>query len=182
MKRWGVLIGFLVVASLLSAGIYMASRDPGFTRAIPSPLIGKQAPAFALPSLIDPTKTVSSKDYAGKVWLFNVWGSWCVECWNEHPYLGQLRSAHPDLLLVGLNWRDERADALNMLERGGDPYTAIAFDPHSDAAVDWGVYGAPETFVVDKHGVIRQKYVGAITPELWQGELGPLLQKLRQEP
>ena len=180
MKRWGVLIGFLVVSLLLVAGIYMASRDPGFTRAIPSPLIGKPAPAFALPDLLDPQRTVSPADYQGKVWLLNVWGSWCQECWREQGYLTQL--AHEQqLLLVGLNWRDERADALNMLNTAGNPYVAIGTDPHSSAAVDWGVYGAPETFIIDKHGVIRHKYVGAISPQLWQAEIQPLLQKLAAE-
>lgn len=180
MKRWGVLIGFLVVALLLVTGIYMASRDPGFTRAIPSPLIGKPAPAFALPDLLEPQRTVSPADYLGKVWLLNVWGSWCPECWKEHGYLEQLVREH-GVLLVGLNWRDEPQDAVNMLRRAGNPYAAIAADPKSSAAVDWGVYGAPETFVIDKQGVIRHKHVGAITPQVWQAEIRPLLQQLAGE-
>lgn len=180
MKRWGVLIGFLVVALVLTAGIYIAQRDPGFTRAIPSPLIDKPAPAFSLPELLDPSRNVSPADYLGKVWLLNVWGSWCPECWKEHPYLATL-SHEKGVLVVGLNWRDDRADALNMLRRAGNPYTAIAVDPQSSAAVDWGVYGAPETFVVDKKGVIRRKFVGAINPRIWEQELSPLLQQLAAE-
>jgi len=180
VKRWGVLIGFLVVALLLTAGIYMAGRDPGFTRAIPSPLIGKPAPAFALPDLLVAGNTVSPADYLGKVWLLNVWGSWCPECWKEHGYLATLSREH-GVLIVGLNWRDEREDALNMLRRAGNPYAAIAVDPHSNAAVDWGVYGAPESFVVDKQGVIRRKFVGAISPQVWATDLGPLLKQLAAE-
>jgi len=180
VKRWGVLIGFLVVSLLLGAGIYMASRDPGFTRAIPSPLIGKPAPAFSLPDLRDPQRTVSPADYKGQVWLLNVWGSWCPECWKEHGYLRGL-VAGSKVPLVGLNWRDERKDALDMLRRAGDPYVAIATDPHSSAAVDWGVYGAPETFVIDKQGIIRHKHTGAITPAVWKTEIAPLLQRLEAE-
>ncbi len=181
MKRWGVLIGFLVVAGLLTTGIYMAGKDPGFTRAIPSPLIGKPAPEFALPDLLDAGKTVRPSDYKGQVWLLNVWGSWCPECWKEHPYLDVLHREH-GVTIVGLNWRDERADALNMLNKSGNPYTAIAVDPHSAAAVDWGVYGAPETFVVDKQGIIQRKYTGAVTPDIWEHELEPLLKQLAEAP
>lgn len=180
MKRWGVLIGFLVVSLLLVAGIYMAGKDPGFTRAIPSPLIGKPAPAFALPDLLEPQRTISPADYKGKVWLLNVWGSWCPECWKEHPYLDRL-AREEGVLIVGLNWRDEPQDAVNMLRRAGNPYAAIAADPNSQAAVDWGVYGAPETFVIDKQGVIRKKYVGSVTPQLWDNELKALLEQLARE-
>jgi cytochrome c biogenesis protein CcmG/thiol:disulfide interchange protein DsbE len=180
MKRWGVLVGFLVVSLLLVAGIYISSRDPGFTRAIPSPLIGKAAPDFVLPDLLDPQRKVSTADYKGKVWMLNVWGSWCPECWKEHGYLAQL-AKEQDVLLVGLNWRDERADALNMLKRAGNPYVAIGTDPHSSVAVDWGVYGAPETFIVDKQGIIRHKHTGAITPQVWESEIRPLLKKLAAE-
>lgn len=180
MKRWGVFFGFVLIAALLGGGIYMAQRDPGFARKIPSPLVDKPIPAFELPDLLDPARSVSPAQFAGRVWLLNVWGSWCPECWREHGYLERLAEDR-GLLIVGLNWRDERAEALDMLRRAGNPYAAIGVDPDSDAAVDLGVYGAPESFLIDKQGVIRYKHVGAITPELWQAELGPLVKRLEAE-
>ncbi len=177
MKRWGVFIGFLVVAALLAGGIFMAQRDPGFARKIPSPLIDKPIPAFALPELLDPSKTVSPEQFLGQVWVLNVWGSWCPECWREHGYLEQL-AKREGLTIVGLNWRDETSEAQGMLRRAGNPYTAIAVDPESSAAVDLGVYGAPESFVIDKQGIIRFKHVGSITPTLWDEQLRPLIQRL----
>jgi cytochrome c biogenesis protein CcmG/thiol:disulfide interchange protein DsbE len=180
MKRWGAFIGFLVIAALLGGGIFMAQRDPGFARKIPSPLVDKPVPEFALPELLDPAQSVSPARFAGQVWLLNVWGSWCPECWREHGYLERL-SREEGLVIVGLNWRDERADALDMLRQAGNPYTAIGVDPHSDAAVDLGVYGAPESFLIDKRGTIRFKHIGSITPELWREVLGPLVRELEAE-
>jgi cytochrome c biogenesis protein CcmG/thiol:disulfide interchange protein DsbE len=180
MKRWGVFIGFLLVAALLAGGIFMAQRDPGFARKLPSVMIDKPVPAFDLPELLDPAQRVTAAQFQGQVWLLNVWGSWCPECWREHGYLETLAKQH-GLTIVGLNWRDETADALGMLKRAGNPYTAIGVDPDSDAAVDLGVYGAPESFVIDKQGVIRYKHVGAITPEVWQQTLQPLIRRLEAE-
>jgi cytochrome c biogenesis protein CcmG/thiol:disulfide interchange protein DsbE len=180
MRRWGAFIGFLVVAALLGGGIWMAQRDPGFTRKIPSPLVDKPIPPFELPELLDPTRTVSPAQFKGQVWLLNVWGSWCPECWKEHGYLERL-AKQEGLTIVGLNWRDAKADALAMLQRAGNPYSAIGVDPKSDAAVDLGVYGAPESFLIDKQGIIRYKHVGAITPSLWQQELAPLVDRLNAE-
>lgn len=178
--RWVVLGIFGALMALLSAGIYMAKEDPGFARKIPSPLIDKPVPAFALPDLLEPTRVVSPEQYRGQVWLLNVWGSWCPECWREHGYLEQLARSE-GLTIVGLNWRDERADALDMLRQAGNPYHAIPTDPDSDVAVDLGVYGAPESFIIDKQGVIRDKHVGAVTPELWRERLAPLIQRLQAE-
>jgi cytochrome c biogenesis protein CcmG/thiol:disulfide interchange protein DsbE len=110
----------------------------------------------------------------------NVWGSWCPECWREHGYLEQL-AKQEGLTIVGLNWRDETADALGMLRRAGNPYAAIGVDPESSAAMDLGVYGAPESFVIDKQGIIRYKHVGSITPTLWKEELSPLVKRLEGE-
>jgi len=180
MKRWGVFIGFLVVAALLSGGIYMASRDPGFARKLPSVLIGKQVPEFKLRELLDPTRTVSPDHYKGKVWLLNVWGSWCRECWREQGYLTEL-AQQQKLVIVGIDWRDQAPDARDMLNRAGNPYVAIGVDPHSDAVVDLGVYGAPETFVIDKKGVIRHKVIGAVTPEVWETQVAPLIRRLEAE-
>lgn len=180
MKRWGVFIGFLVIASLLAGGIYMAKRDPGFARKLPSVMVGKPVPDFDLPELLDPSRRVTAAQYKGQVWLLNVWGSWCPECWKEHGYLETL-AKRERVTIVGLNWRDQNADALDMLRRAGNPYAAIGVDPDSDAAVDLGVYGAPESFVIDKAGVIRHKHVGAITPQVWQDEIRPLIQSLEAE-
>ncbi len=180
MKRWGVFIGFLLMAVLLSGGIYMASRDPGFARKLPSVLIGKRVPEFRLPELLNPTRTVTPAAYKGRVWLLNVWGSWCQECWREQGYLNEL-AQQQKLVIVGINWRDQDADARNMLERAGNPFVAIGVDPHSDAVVDLGVYGAPETFVIDKKGIIRHKLVGAMTPQVWESEIAPLIHRLEAE-
>jgi len=180
MKRWGVLIGFLLVSGLLAGGIFMADRDPGFARKLPSVLIDKPVPEFQLPDLLDPARKVDPAQYKGKVWVLNVWGSWCRECWKEHGYLEHL-AKQEGLTIVGLNWRDEKADAMDMLSRAGNPYVAIGVDPHSDAAVDLGVYGAPESFIIDKQGVIRHKVVGAITPTSWTEEVQPLIQRLETE-
>jgi len=171
MKKYAVLVGFIVVASLLGWAVWKSMDDPSFVRTIPSPLIGKPAPAFDVPSLLDESQRVSNEQFKGKAWLLNVWGSWCPECWREQPYLVRLSQAE-DLLLVGLNWRDEKADALAMLRKAGNPFDAIGYDFNSEVAIDWGVYGAPETFVIDKQGIIRYKHVGGITPAVWAGELG----------
>ena len=180
MKRWGVMIGFLLVVGLLAGGIFMAQRDPGFTRKIPSPLIGKPLPDFSLPELRDPTKTVSPAQFKGQVWLLNVWGSWCPECWREHRYLEQLAESQ-QLTIVGLNWRDDHTNALDMLRQAGNPYVAIGVDSDSDAAVDLGVYGAPESFLIDKLGIVRLKHVGALNPEVWRDQFLPLVSLLRSE-
>jgi cytochrome c biogenesis protein CcmG/thiol:disulfide interchange protein DsbE len=180
MRRWGVFIGFLLVAALLGGGIYMAQRDPEFARKLPSVMVDKPIPVFDLPELLDPDQRVSPTQFRGQVWLLNVWGSWCPECWREHGYLEILAKQY-GLTIVGLNWRDAKADALDMLQRAGNPYAAIGVDPESDVAVDLGVYGAPESFVIDKQGVIRYKHVGAITPALWQETLQPLIRRLEAE-
>jgi cytochrome c biogenesis protein CcmG/thiol:disulfide interchange protein DsbE len=174
------MIGFLLVVGLLAGGIFMAQRDPGFTRKIPSPLLGKPLPDFSLPELRDPTKSVSPAQFKGRVWLLNVWGSWCPECWREHRYLEQLAETQ-QLTIVGLNWRDDRTDALEMLQQAGNPYVAIGVDPDSDAAVDLGVYGAPESFLIDKLGIVRLKHVGALNPEVWRVQFLPLMSRLRSE-
>jgi len=180
MKRWGVFIGFLLVAALLAGGIFMAGRDPGFARKLPSVLIGKPVPNFKLRQLLDPTSTVSAAQYKGRVWLLNVWGSWCQECWREQGFLSDLAQQHK-VVIVGIDWRDQDADAKDMLDRAGNPYVAIGVDPHSDAVMNLGVYGAPETFVIDKKGVIRHKVIGAVTPAIWESQVAPLIRRLEGE-
>src|SRR5688572_7575113 len=141
---------FAGLAVLLSSGL---GKD---TRLVPSPLIDKPAPAYDLPSLRDTNARIRSSDFAGKPYVLNVWGSWCVECRNEHAVLTAF--AQRELVpVVGLNWKDEHADATRWLAQFGDPYDAIPVDAIGRTAIDYGVYGAPETFLVDAQGIIRYK-------------------------
>lgn len=151
---------FWFVLERMNAGEY----NP---REVPTQFIGREAPGFALPDLFDPSRQVRSADMAGRVWLLNVWGTWCPECWKEHAYLLQL-ARRESIPIVGINWRDDAAEAQAMLARLGNPFAAVGFDPNSDAVIDWGVYGAPETFLIDAAGVVRAKHAGAMTPEVWE--------------
>lgn len=168
------LIIFVGLALLLVWGL---GSDP---RKVPSPLVGKPVPKFELPTLKDPRRTVTDQDLLGKVSLVNVWGSWCVSCRAEHGEL--MRIAQEDgFQIVGLNWKDETADAIGMLRRYGDPYAYSAYDYSGRAGIDWGVYGAPETFIVDRQGTIRYKQIGPITEQVWRETLRPLVETLKTE-
>lgn len=146
---------------------------------LPSPLINKQAPAFQLPQLHESTRTFSSQDMRGKVWLLNVWASWCASCADEHPLLIEFSKTGP-VPIYGLNWRDKRSAALGWLNDLGNPYVLSAADIDGRVAIDYGVYGAPETYLIDRGGVIRYKHVGPITREVWQKSVLPLVQQLNQ--
>ncbi len=165
------LILFLGLAALLYAGL---GRD---TRTVPSPLIDKPAAAFVLPELRDANIRVDSKQFAGKPWLLNVWGSWCVACQEEHPVL-MAYANNNKIPIVGLNWKDEPDTALRWLKQLGDPYDAIAVDADGDTAIDFGVYGAPETFLVDGNGVIRFKQIGPLTADIIASEIEPRLAQM----
>lgn len=141
-------------------------QDP---QEVPSPFIGKPVPAFTLDSLTAPGVSVSTEDYAGKPYVINVWGSWCPACYDEHPWLLEY-AAEGELPIVGLNWKDTREDALQWLNRLGDPYVANAFDPTGDAGIDLGVYGAPESFLVSADGIVLYKHVGPLTRQIWQSQ------------
>jgi cytochrome c biogenesis protein CcmG/thiol:disulfide interchange protein DsbE len=174
MKRF--LLPLLVFGALvifLAAGLRLDPKE------IPSPLIGKQVPAFQLTQLHEPGKTISSADMAGQVWILNVWASWCVSCREEHPYLMDLSklNAAP---IVGLNYKDERQGGIEWLQRFGNPYRVSAFDNGGRVGIDFGVYGVPETFVIDKRGVIRYKHIGVLTPEVVTGKLLPLIKELNR--
>ncbi len=159
---------FALLVAIFVKGL---GQDP---REIESPLIGKPAPAFSLESLGDPAWKVSSADFAGRPWLLNVWATWCVECRHEHETL--LAIAKEDRLpMMGLNWLDDRALALRWLTQLGNPYVSVAFDPEGRTAIDWGVYGAPETFLIGADGTVLKKRVGIMTPEIWREEFLPLL-------
>ena len=159
---FALLVGFFII------GLH---RDPG---QIPSPLIGKPAPAFALPSLGNPAWQVGSADFAGRPWLLNVWATWCVGCRQEHDVLLEIARENR-VPMVGLNWNDERTLALDWLAQLGNPYVAVAYDPEGRTAIDWGVYGAPETFLIDGSGRVIKKHVGPISMETWRSEFVPLL-------
>lgn len=162
---------FVALCIFLGIGL---TRDP---RIVPSPFIGKPAPVFTLTALHDPQVTFSPEQMKGKVWLLNVWASWCPACKIEHPVLNDMsrRGIAP---IVGLNYKDQRADAKRWLQQNGDPYQLSVWDFEGKVGIDYGVYGAPETFVIDKQGVIRYKQIGPITPEVLEKTLLPLIAKL----
>ena len=173
--RWLPLAIFATVALLLAAGVWL-SRNPD-REALPSPLIGKPAPAFALPVLHEPGRLVSSAELRGAPYLLNVWGSWCPECRVEHPVLTRFAESKR-LRVIGYNLKDEHADALRWLEQFGNPYWLVLVDYEGDKAIDWGIYGAPETFLVDGDGVVRWKHVGPLSDAIVADELVPLLAAL----
>ena len=167
------LVLFLALAALLYKGLALNPRE------VPSPLIGKPAPEFTLPELKDTSRQLSHTDFQGKVSLLNVWATWCVSCRAEHPLLMQL--ARQGVTIYGLDYKDSREDAQRWLQRFGDPYVANAFDADGRVGIDWGVYGTPETFVIDQQGIIRHKHIGPLTEEAIQREILPLIQQLKGE-
>lgn len=164
---------FLVLVAFLAIGL---SRDP---REVPSPLVDKPAPAFVLPQLSAPEQSFKSEEMRGRVWLLNVWASWCVACRDEHPLLVEL--ARTRLVpIYGLNYKDERRDALAWLDAFGDPYTLSIADADGRVGINYGVYGVPETFVIDRNGVIRYKQIGPVTAEVLQKKIIPLVKELQK--
>lgn len=172
------LIVFLGLGGLLFAGIQLNRvRD---SSVVQSPLIGKPAPDFRLPELLDPAREVARADLLGQVYLLNVWASWCVSCRLEHPVL-EAFSASGEVPLIGLNWKDEKPDALRWLRQFGNPYAAIAHDPDNRVGLHFGVYGTPETFLIDAEGTIRYKHIGPLTFDIIDQQVRPLLRELRGE-
>jgi cytochrome c biogenesis protein CcmG/thiol:disulfide interchange protein DsbE len=165
---------FIVLAVFLALGLNLKPGD------IPSPFINKPAPAFSALKLNAPDEKLSQTDLTGKVWLFNVWASWCVSCRSEHPVLNQLAQENA-AVIVGLNYKDDPNDARKWLETLGNPYTVSIMDQDGRIGIDWGVYGVPETFVIDKKGVIRYKHTGPVTDEDIQKTFLPLIAKLQIE-
>ena len=171
MRVFAVIAGFIVLVGLLAVGLRLNPRE------VPSPLIGKPAPSFRLPLLNAPDKTFSQKDMLGKVWILNVWASWCPPCLVEHPVVSELaRSGVAPV--IGLNYKDAREDALPWLKRNGNPYQFIVFDDAGRIGIDYGVYGVPETYVIDQKGVIRYKHIGPLTADVVQKKIEPLLKEL----
>ena len=171
-KRWLPLALFGALTVLLFAGIRLNQvRDPDV---IPSPLIGRPVPAFELPTLHEPARLVTDGELRGTPYLLNVWGSWCPECRVEHPVVDALaRSGR--LRVIGYNYKDAPQDAMRWLQQFGDPYDLILVDEDGRTAIDFGISGAPESFLVDAQGVVRHKVVGALTPQIVERELLPLL-------
>ena len=167
------LILFVVLVTFLLVGL---RRDP---HEVPSPLINKSAPDFQLPQLQQASATFSAREMRGKVWLLNFWGTWCVACREEHPLLVQYAKTGA-VPIYGVDYKDERTAALQWLDEFGYPYTLTAFDVDGRISIDYGVYGAPESYLIDRNGVIRFKQIGPITEDVWQNKILPLAQKLNQ--
>lgn len=167
-----IIFGALVILLMIGLG-----KDP---TKVPSPLIGKPVPDFSLPELTDPDRRVEDEDLQGQISLVNVWASWCASCRHEHQALMAL-SQNPDFQIVGINWKDDGRDAREVLRATGNPYAMNGYDPKNEVGLHWGVYGAPETFVVDRQGIIRYKHIGPITREVWEKTLQPLVAKLKAE-
>jgi cytochrome c biogenesis protein CcmG, thiol:disulfide interchange protein DsbE len=162
---------FIGLVVFLAIGL---GRDP---HEVPSPLINKPAPAFQLPQLHEPAKTFSAQEMRGKVWLLNVWASWCISCREEHPLLLDFARSGA-VPLYGLNYKDQPNDAVAWLNELGNPYRLSAVDLDGRVGIDYGVYGAPETYLIDREGVIRFKHVGPLTPEVIQNKILPLARDL----
>jgi cytochrome c biogenesis protein CcmG/thiol:disulfide interchange protein DsbE len=174
MSRYVIpLVLFVVLVVFLAIGL---GRDP---HEVPSPLINKPAPAFRLAQLKDPSKTFSAEEMKGKVWVLNVWASWCFSCRDEHPFL--LEYARSGALpIYGLNSKDRPEDALAWLGELGDPYVLSVSDLDGRVGIDYGVYGAPETYLIDRSGVIRFKQIGPVTPDIWSTKILPLAKELNK--
>ena len=166
------LVVFGVLVAFLGKGLFLNPSE------VPSPLIDKPAPLFKLPQLHDASAMFSSEDMLGKVWLLNVWASWCVACRQEHPLLVQLSRTHA-VPIYGLDYKDDSNDAINWLQSFGNPYVQSIVDVDGRVGIDFGVYGVPETFVIDKEGIIRYKQIGPITMEALKEKILPLVKKLQ---
>ncbi len=170
MLRYLILIAaFIGLIVVFSIGL---RKDPS---ALPSPFIGETAPAFDLPTLEEPDRRLSNADLRGRMSLVNVWATWCVGCRQEHAFLMELATAKR-LPIYGLNWRDNRTDALRWLDQYGDPYESSGFDADGRAGIDWGVYGAPESFLVDGNGIVLYKHLGPLDSTIWHQEFEPRLE------
>jgi len=167
------LILFFTLVGFLAAGLKLDPHE------VPSPLINKPSPAFKVPQLAQPEAQFSPEDVKGKVWILNVWASWCVACREEHPVLVELGRSQV-APLIGLNYKDKREDALALLKRQGNPYELSAFDFDGRVGIDYGVYGVPETYVIDKQGIIRYKQIGPVTQQLLEKTIYPLVEKLKK--
>ena len=171
MKRWLPLIFFVILGGFFLKGLYLNPRE------VPSPFIGKPAPAFTLPLVGHPEQTFSPAEMKGRVWLLNVWAPWCVACRQEHESLMQIAQLGV-VPIVGLNWKDKDREADALLAQNGSPYLAVAEDLSGKVGIDYGVTGTPETYVIDKQGIVRLKHIGPIDYDAWQNKFIPLIKEL----
>lgn len=162
------LAAFLVLVVIFVVGL---TKDPS---RIPSPLLDNPAPEFSLPSLQDPSLEVGSANYAKQMALVNIWATWCPGCRQEHGFLVELAN-EGSIPIFGLNWRDNRPDALQWLQALGDPYIASAYDADGRVGIDWGAYGAPETFLIDANGIVIHKHIAPLNREIWERDFVPLI-------
>lgn len=167
------LIGFILLLGFLAAGLTLKPGE------VPSPLIGKPAPAFTLPQLAAPERQFAPQQMQGKVWLLNVWASWCPACLDEHPVITDLAKSGV-VPIVGLNYKDVRGGALEWLRRHGDPYLFSVSDKEGRVGIDYGVYGVPETFVIDKTGIVRYKHIGPVSAQAARDKILPLVRELQK--
>jgi len=178
MKKYLVPLSvFAAIGGLLMYALYLSMTGGYSPKDIPSPLIGKPLPAFKLPTVADPSRQLSRDDLKGRAYMLNVWASWCVACRQEHGFLNELARAK-SVTIIGLNYKDKRDDALGWIKNLGNPYEQSVSDFDGRLGIDLGVYGVPETFLVDKQGIIRYKQIGPITPEAWEQKLAPIMKEI----
>jgi cytochrome c biogenesis protein CcmG/thiol:disulfide interchange protein DsbE len=173
---WRYLLPIVMFGALVAIFARGLQLDPSY---VPSPLIGKPVPEFTLPTLVDANRNLSDKDLLGNVSLVNVWATWCVGCRQEHGYLVEL-SRQTQVPIYGLNWKDDSDKAREWLQQLGNPYVASAVDLEGRVAIDFGVYGAPETFLIDANGTVLYKHLSPLTPEVWQQEFLPRIAQAKQ--
>ncbi len=174
MKQWVYLLPlvlFIALAIVLWQGL---SND---SRLLPAAMLNQPFPEFALPSLASSSQIITTKDLPKQIILVNVWATWCSSCLQEHPFLVEL--AKQGVVIIGLNYKDKRADALAWLKQLGNPYQLEIFDAKGSLGLDLGVYGAPETYLLDQHGVIQYRHVGVLTPDVWRQRLIPIIEVLK---
>ena len=174
-KTLKFLIPLILFAGLVALLFFGLGTDP---RKVPSPLVGKLAPAFSLPALGDPARTISNTDLLGQVSLVNVWASWCYSCRAEHAQLMRLARELKEVQILGLNWKDRDREAASLLARNGSPYVAVPDDLDGKVGINYGVTGTPETYLVDQAGIVRMKHIGPIDIETWQKKFEPKLKEL----
>ncbi|HSJ79639.1 MAG TPA: DsbE family thiol:disulfide interchange protein [Thiobacillus sp.] len=171
MKRWLPLVLFIVLVGFFAKGLFLNPRE------VPSPFIGRMAPAFTLPLVGDANASFSPAEMRGKTWILNVWAPWCVSCRQEHPLLMQIAQSGR-IPIVGLNWKDKDREAASLLARTGSPYVAVPEDLDGRVGIDYGVTGTPETYIIDQSGIVRLKHIGPISPEVWKTKFEPKLKEL----
>lgn len=174
---WRFIIPIGLFAALLAVFFIGLDRDK---ETLPSPLVGKPAPQFALPSVEDPSRIVSSRDFAGRPYVVNIWGTWCPGCRQEHDVLLEIARRN-EVPIIGLDWKDDAQAAQEWLRQLGNPYAATAFDGDGRVSIDWGAYGAPETFLVDANGIIVHKHTGPLSIAAWEADFVPRIKGGKSE-